>query len=485
MAPKAASGAKPALARDNTRKMPYGGYYQRQVPPPDPEITATDAGTPMGEFMRRFWQPVCLSEQLTDLPQPIRILGEDLVAFRDLSGRVGVLHRHCSHRGTSLEYGLLTDRGIRCCYHGWLFDVDGTILETPAEEPDVRVKDSLCHGAYPAFERHGLVFAYMGPPELRPEFPHYETIDRPDTKVYAMSNWFGCNWLQVQENIADQAHTTIFHNGVGNRALLEGGNAGTGTSLPAAWGAEAPVTDYRVVEDGRSMIYINARRIGEMVWIRNNHFILPNYIELANLFEDAEAQKYYTRVAFVRWAVPHDDTSSSIFGWRYFNREVDPKGKGDPAKLGVEGADFLDGQVGGRPREQQHRYPGDWEAIMGQRAIAVHAKENLAPTDQGVAMWRKICRDALHGKTPNVYGRVAPADAVVADSAPLTSYCQDTIFHLPPLADREADRAMMREAGHKVTAIVLDGDRFGLDRRTDEVRTRLRALEKELQAAYG
>jgi nitrite reductase/ring-hydroxylating ferredoxin subunit len=108
------------------------------VPPPDPEITGSDAATPMGEFMRRYWQPVCLSEELTDLPHPIRIMGEDLIAFRDLSGRVGVVHRQCSHRGTSLEFAILTERGIRCCYHGWLFDIDGTIMETPGEPENSR-----------------------------------------------------------------------------------------------------------------------------------------------------------------------------------------------------------------------------------------------------------------------------------------------------------------------------------------------------------
>ena len=94
----------------------------------------------MGELMRRFWQPVWLASELTDVPLAIRILGEDLVAFRDKADRIGVLARHCAHRGTSLEYGIISDRGLRCCYHGWLFDVDGTILETPGEPPNSRLK---------------------------------------------------------------------------------------------------------------------------------------------------------------------------------------------------------------------------------------------------------------------------------------------------------------------------------------------------------
>ena len=118
-------------SRRDHEKLVFNGYHTRDVPPPDPLITETGPGTPMGEYFRRFWIPVCLSEELTDLPKAVRILSEDLVAFRDKSGRVGVLHRHCSHRGTSLEYGIVSERGIRCCYHGWLFDVDGAVLENP------------------------------------------------------------------------------------------------------------------------------------------------------------------------------------------------------------------------------------------------------------------------------------------------------------------------------------------------------------------
>ena len=100
--------------------------------------TSTD--TSMGELFRQTWQPICLAHQLADLPLAVRILGEDLVVYRDRAGRVGVLHRHCSHRGTSLEYGIVSERGLRCCYHGWLFDADGTILETPGEPPNFQAQ---------------------------------------------------------------------------------------------------------------------------------------------------------------------------------------------------------------------------------------------------------------------------------------------------------------------------------------------------------
>tara|TARA_B100000676_G_scaffold242031_1_gene243429 strand:- start:148 stop:573 length:426 start_codon:yes stop_codon:yes gene_type:complete len=138
--------------------------------------------------MRKSWQPVCLSEELTDVPKAIRIMGEDLVAFRDQSGNIGVLQWHCSHRGTSLEYGIIQSKGIRCCYHGWVYDIDGTILEMPAEPKDSRIYEAVYHGSYPAFERSGLVFAYMGPPDEKPVFPEYDAYRYPEgTKLEGVS----------------------------------------------------------------------------------------------------------------------------------------------------------------------------------------------------------------------------------------------------------------------------------------------------------
>ena len=153
---------------------PYSGYYNRAQHDTDTFLTDVNPGSPCGEYMRRYWQPFMLASELHDLPVPVRLLGEDLVVFRDGSDRLGLLHRHCLHRGTSLEFGIIAERGIRCCYHGWHFDVDGTILETPGEPPNVRIRDRHCQGAYRVQEAYGLLFAYMGPPEETPEFPPYK-----------------------------------------------------------------------------------------------------------------------------------------------------------------------------------------------------------------------------------------------------------------------------------------------------------------------
>src|SRR5262245_10441867 len=204
--------ASPGARRPRLLKERYGAYYHREVPQEDVELTHVGPGTPCGEYLRRFWQPVAFSHDLADLPVRLRILGEDLVLFRDLSGRVGLLKLHCLHRGTSLEYGRIAERGLRCCYHAWLYDVDGTVLETPGEPPDSTFKNRLWLGAYPTHEYHGLVFAYLGPPDKKPVFPIYDSFELLTTRpVPGRKHILPCNWVQIIENNMDSVHLVFLH----------------------------------------------------------------------------------------------------------------------------------------------------------------------------------------------------------------------------------------------------------------------------------
>src|SRR5712691_6312613 len=145
-------------------------------------LTRVGPGTPMGELMRRYWLPALLSEEIpvADCPPvKVRLLGEDLVAFRDSQGRIGLLAEHCSHRGTSLFYGRNEECGLRCIYHGWKYDVDGNVVETPAEPREGNLKNKLRHTAYPCREAAGVIFAYMGPKQKMPRFPNYEWLISP------------------------------------------------------------------------------------------------------------------------------------------------------------------------------------------------------------------------------------------------------------------------------------------------------------------
>ena len=176
-------------------------------------LTRVGPGTPAGEFLRRYWQPVGISKDVLSggKPQALRILGEDLVLFRDDDGRPGLLGLHCSHRLTSLGYGRVEDGGIRCPFHGWLYDVEGRCLEQPAEPEASTFKDRIRHPAYPCQELGGLIFAYMGPRETMPLLPRYEVLVREDgtrkTDYYPINS----SYLQNLEGAVDTIHAAYLH----------------------------------------------------------------------------------------------------------------------------------------------------------------------------------------------------------------------------------------------------------------------------------
>ncbi len=416
---------------------PYSGYYRRDVPAEDAELTHVGPGTPCGELMRGYWHPVALSSDVTDLPLAVRVLGEDLVVFRDNSNRVGVLHRHCSHRGTSLEYGIPSEKGIRCCYHGWLFDVDGRILETPGEPPDSRLKDSFVHGAYPAEERHGLIFAYMGPLEEKPDFPVFDTYLTPkDNRLVPYSIWQPCNWLQIRENGMDPIHAVFLHSRVGEVQFTQ------------PW-AEMPV--YEFFETGDGMHYLTIRRVGEYLWIRAAQYSLPNIGQTGGLFEEVDGSKYFGRVSLTRWVVPVDDTHSWIFGLRHFNEVVDPLHQGREDLCGHDSVDFV-GQDGNRPYEERQRNPGDWDAQVSQRPIAVHDLEHKGSTDVGVAMLRRVLRRVIRGETRPV---IPTGDA--GGQKVMYTYSHDTVLRVP-LRDDLHDEDVQRDVGRRVMDAIKSGD---------------------------
>ena len=455
-------------------QMPYGGYYKTDAPSHDPELTHTDRGTPMGEYMRRHWQPVCMSEQLTDVPKAIRILGEDLVAFRDRSGQVGVLQRHCSHRGASLEFGIIQPKGIRCCLHGWVYDVDGTLLETPVEPETSRLKESICQGAYPAFERDGLVFAYMGPPEDKPVFPEFDTYKRPaDNNLVAVSALYPCNWLQVHENVIDHLHVQMLHNP--QLMTVDGVNAAfDGSNYAASMGFdERSAVDWETTRNGNGICWVACRRNPDQrtIWVRIVESIFPNYLQIGCTFPSARRERR-SRTVWTRWHVPVDDNNSLLIGWRHFNDEVDPDHLGRPQDCGLEKLDFMGGMVGDRTYEEGQRAPGDWEALMSMRPIAIHGLENPGASDKGVYQERKLLREIVRGNTP--------PDATQQISAEgrdtLHCYTQDSVINIPVEDDKD-DIELMRQVGRQVLAIVQEGDSVPSASREAHIRSRLDELD--------
>ncbi len=175
-------------------------------------MTRTGPETPAGKLMRMYWQPAALAEELSG-PRPVKsvqLLGERLVLFRDEHGRYGMIGRSCPHRGADLTFGRLEDGGLRCSFHGWLFDVSGRCLETPAEPEGSTLHTSIRHRAYPVRERNGILFAYMGQGEP-PEFAHFDCFVAPPAYTFAFKGHVSCNWLQALEVGIDPAHASFLH----------------------------------------------------------------------------------------------------------------------------------------------------------------------------------------------------------------------------------------------------------------------------------
>jgi phenylpropionate dioxygenase-like ring-hydroxylating dioxygenase large terminal subunit len=175
-------------------------------------LTRIGPGQPAGALLRRYWLPVATHDELSEA-QPtrfVRVLGEDLVLFRDKQGRVGLLADHCAHRGASLCYGRVEERGISCAYHGWLYDTGGNVLETPPERNDAIMKH-VRQTAYPVQKFVGLYWAYFGP-EPAPVIPPYDVWVRTDgrRRLYVQPQ-LDCNWFQAMENSVDSAHLQVLH----------------------------------------------------------------------------------------------------------------------------------------------------------------------------------------------------------------------------------------------------------------------------------
>jgi len=340
---------------------PYGGYYKLKDRPSDDELSRVGPGTPCGDYLRRFWHPILMSERLLDKPLPLRILGEDLILFRDLAGDIGLVHKHCSHRGMSLEYGIIAEHGIRCAYHAWCFAPTGQILETPGEPPKSVLKDRVFHGAYPVVDYKGLLFAYFGPPEKKPAFPRLDMMELPDNEMVPWQIHSPCNWLQISENSMDPYHTPFLHTRM------------SGVQFENAWG-ELPVVDFH--ERDLGFFYTNARRSGDNIWVRIHDHLLPNFSQNGALYERGEAVRYFGRASLTRWITPIDDTNTYVIAWRNLNRRDDPESRAQRDEIGWESVDFY-GQSVHRPEAQRLATPGDWDAWVSQGPINSHQREHL------------------------------------------------------------------------------------------------------------
>lgn len=180
-------------------------------------LTQVGGGTLMGDFLRQYWLPALLSMELPDPDGPplrVRLLGEDLIAFRDSGGMVGLLGDHCPHRGASLFFGRNEEHGLRCVYHGWKFDAAGRCMDMPNEPPESNFKHKIRHLAYPCRERNGMIWAYMGPDSEPPGLPELEWNLVPESQRYISKTLQHCNWVQALEGGIDTSHASFLHHGL-------------------------------------------------------------------------------------------------------------------------------------------------------------------------------------------------------------------------------------------------------------------------------
>jgi nitrite reductase/ring-hydroxylating ferredoxin subunit len=402
----------------------YDAYNSPRGLTEDADLTRVGRGTPGGEYLRRFWQPIAYTDDVTDLPLKLRILGEDLILFRTGSGDFGLVEQRCAHRGASLEYGVISNDGIRCAYHGFHYAPDGTILSTGSGAP-MAGAGKLCLGAYPLFIYHTLIFAYMGPPETKPPFPMLDLYDNPHVKVepgrgrvaYTM-----CNWLQMHENAMDPIHTAYLH------AIVSGTTRGFSDQMGVI-----PVMQWMQAENG--MYYVASRRVGDLVWIRVVDSFMPNFGLIPPTDRSAEKADTTQLARVASWVVPIDDYNLKRM-YLLFNDQREPL---RPDLYGRA-------SVWERPYEETQRNPGDNEMMTSQGPITIHASENLTPTDYGVIALRQLVRDGIRAVRE---GR-DPAGVVRDPNARIRTRAQNTILRVAPAATPEADETLLKELGRQV-----------------------------------
>lgn len=275
-------------------------------------MTQTGPGTPGGDLMRRYWLPVRLSSELPKgaAPMPITMLGENLVLFRDEAGRAGLLHRQCPHRRADLSYGRIEDGGLRCLYHGWLFDVAGNCLEQPGEPVESTYKDEVKACAYPVVEKSGMLFAYLGG-ATAPEFPDWEFLTAHEDHRFHKRLALNCNYLQALEGNIDPVHLSYLH-----RPLKKVDTRPVpGSNKPAdAFYAEERRPQLDLEDTDYGIRIFSVRGAGpDKQYLRITNFIMPCMASIVG--NEGRVNEGYS----VHWHVPIDDHSNMRFDF-VFNR---------------------------------------------------------------------------------------------------------------------------------------------------------------------
>lgn len=360
-------------------------------------ITQTGPDTPGGRFLRSYWQPIAAAEEMPagGAPLPIRIMGEDLVLFRDDKGRLGLIGQFCPHRGTDLSYGRVEDGGLRCLYHGWLFDIAGNCIDQPAEPHDKKFCQKVRHVGYPVQEKGGAIWAYMGEGEP-PLIPDFEFLTAPEPNRLTFRVIQQCNWLQGLESSTDPAHTTYLHRRPpGTPSVRSGGD------VAALRGNDPPQIDIEHTDFGTRIFALHNSPNGRK-YLRINNYVYPCGATPSTSGGEGGYQG--------RWYVPIDDHSHCRF--EFFYRHSEPL---DKKRLRQNRAENVGPDLR-HIRRPENRYLQDREelkrgdsfggmgghfpsqdafAIETQGAIQDRTKEHLGSTDIVIIEVRKALFQAI------------------------------------------------------------------------------------------
>jgi len=368
-------------------------------------LTRVGPGTPMGNLFRRYWIPAALSEELPEpdgAPVRVRLLGEDLVAFRDSEGVIALLGAYCPHRRAPMFFGRNEECGLRCVYHGWKFDRAGACVDMPSEPPDSLFKTKVKIESYPTWEGGGMVWTYMGPPELQPPLPDHELLRAPANHRHVGKAFQDCNFLQALEGGIDPTHATILHNvKLGDRSFLNRYN-----ELVAE--LDINVTDY-------GFSYAGIRAHDDFDWIRVYHWIMPSFHmrgSVEGLFQ--KPGQIPTMNGHI-W-IPIDDYKCFIYSFTYSADPARPISREHveehETRLG-RGSNIGPGYLPMRNRANDYLIDRqlqktetmtgiygvntqDFAVQEGMGPINDRTKEHVGTTDRAIIMLRKVLLDSLN-----------------------------------------------------------------------------------------
>ncbi|MGE4239993.1 Rieske 2Fe-2S domain-containing protein [Ramlibacter sp.] len=409
-------------------------------------LTRTGEGTPMGTLFRRFWTPFLLSQELPEPDAPpvrVRVMGEDLVAFRDTRGRVGLVEPQCPHRGANLFWGRNEDNGLRCAFHGWKFDVEGRCVDMPCVPNGANYMKTIRLKSYEVEERGGMLWAYMGPPEAKPTFPAIEFTMLPASHVFVSKKLQECNWAQACEGGLDTAHFSYLHMAVSaseEEFMKTMSRADASQQFQRVkWMKDDGAPRFTIIAHDAGIVIGGARTAdpGNTYW-RISQFLMPNHGYTPNAFP---GESYHGQT----W-IPIDDHSCWIYCYTWnperpiteaerrkyaggfaVHAEVDEKW----IPIRNRSNDYLIDRV-----EQKHRSFTGITGVSEQDAciqdsqgwIADRTREHLGPTDMGVVQFRKLVLGAAKalagGEEPKAAGApqayaVRCGGAITPDAVPL------------------------------------------------------------------